>query len=209
MILGLEFSSAIRSAALLDGNVVIARVEASDHSAPVLLLERLFQQAELPVTKINSIIVGLGPGSYTGIRSSLALAQGWQLGRNIPVEGVSSAELIAFQAWHGGVRNVATVVIDAQRGDVYKADYEFAESGFRALGELAIMPANALSTDAKLIGPEATKWNVMGTTIVPDAAHLNQVLGVALPSGAANLLEPIYLRETNFIKAAPSKRNFE
>ena len=44
---------------------------------------------------IEAIAVGLGPGSYTGIRAAIALAQGWQLAREVKTLGVSSVAAMA------------------------------------------------------------------------------------------------------------------
>ena len=62
------------------------------------MIESALRQAGLEREEIECIAVGLGPGSYTGIRAAIALAQGWQLARGVKLLGVSSAECLATQA---------------------------------------------------------------------------------------------------------------
>jgi len=68
------------------------------------------------------IAVGLGPGSYTGVRAAIALAQGWQLAREIKLLGVSSVEAIAVQAQAEKIFGRVNVVMDAQRNEFLSGD---------------------------------------------------------------------------------------
>ena len=68
---------------------------------------------------------------YTGIRSAISIAQGWQLARPIKLLGVSSADAVAAQAQTEGATGRVHVVIDAQRGEFYLAGYQLAAEGSR------------------------------------------------------------------------------
>jgi len=82
--------------------------------------------AGLEREQIDCVAVGIGPGSYTGIRAAIALAQGWQLAGQIRLLGICSMEcLIAEAAGEGLIGRVACVV-DAQRDEFYVATYELA-----------------------------------------------------------------------------------
>ena len=75
MILALEFSSNRRSVAIADGKDVLARVETDDVKRPPLtLIDEALKKASLNRTAIETISIGIGPGSYTGIRSAIATA---------------------------------------------------------------------------------------------------------------------------------------
>ena len=99
-ILAFEFSSPQRSVAVLNaetGGRVRASSEVLESSPrntmkPLGMVESALQQAGLEREQIEGIAIGLGPGSYTGIRAAIALAQGWLLGREVKLLGVSSAE---------------------------------------------------------------------------------------------------------------------
>src|SRR5437899_6462135 len=131
-ILAFEFSSPQRSVAVRHGEAddrVLAASEVIDSAPgnamkPLGLVEAALQQAGIEREQIECIVIGLGPGSYTGIRAAIALAQGWQLGRDAHLLGVSSAECAAAQAQAEGLIGKVTVLIDAQRGEFYLAGYE-------------------------------------------------------------------------------------
>src|SRR5262249_35817626 len=131
-------------------------------NAPLVMIEEALRQAKLEREQIECVVVGLGPGSYTGIRSAIALAQGWQLARNVKLLGISSAEGIAAQAQSDRVIGKASVIIDAQREEFYLATYELRQNGYRELEPLRIVTREELQRKAGsgsvLVGPEVTRW---------------------------------------------------
>jgi tRNA threonylcarbamoyladenosine biosynthesis protein TsaB len=101
-ILSLEFSSAQRSVAVVrpgDPQITAEAVERGAGGTHALgLIEQVLAEAKIEREQIEVIAVGLGPGSYTGIRVALSVAQGWQLARDVKLLGVSSVECLAAQA---------------------------------------------------------------------------------------------------------------
>src|SRR5581483_7435321 len=98
-ILALEFSSEQRSVAVAHGNSVFEAAETGGRStAAFAMIERVLAEAKIEREEIEAIAIGIGPGSYTGIRAAIAMAQGWQLARAVKLLGVSSVEAIAAQA---------------------------------------------------------------------------------------------------------------
>ena len=84
-ILAIEFSSDHRSVAVLDGAQLFAEQTVTEgrDTASVALIESALGEAAVGRTEIDCIAVGIGPGSYTGIRAAIALTQGWQLARGV------------------------------------------------------------------------------------------------------------------------------
>src|SRR5438876_7184602 len=87
-ILALEFSSPQRSVALVQhaaGSESLLESEAIETGAspnePFALIEEVLRQTRVEREQVDVLALGLGPGSYTGIRSAIALAQGWELAR--------------------------------------------------------------------------------------------------------------------------------
>jgi len=140
----------------------------------------------------------LGPGSYTGIRSSLAIAQGWNLARSIPAAGVSSAEAIAFAAVEKELRGEVEVVIDAQRNELYSAIYNLTSETFSLIRPLKILTR---PDTKKLIGPEANRWSEDAIIIETGAVSVGILASRAKKFGPPETLEAIYLREPSFVKA--------
>ena len=212
-ILALDFSSSQRSAAVLtDANA--AAHEAIDTSPgrdmrPFALIESALRQAKLEREAIECIAVGIGPGSYAGIRVAISLAQGWQLATGVKLLGIGSVECIAAQAVASGVRGKFCVAIDAQRGEFYLGAYEATNDGPKETSPLRL--ATLAETQEReragelLIGPEAVRWFPDGKLIFPQAAMLAQLAAQRSNFVAGEKLVPIYLRETTFVKAPPSR----
>jgi tRNA threonylcarbamoyladenosine biosynthesis protein TsaB len=171
------------------------------------LIEKVLAEAKIEREQIDVIAIGLGPGSYTGVRAAISLAQGWQLASRSGMKliGISSAECLAAQAQAEGLSGRVSVVIDAQRGEFYLADYELGPDGGRETGPLRLVTLAAARERERaggvLIGPEVTKWFPTGRTIFPRAATLGKLAMGRNNFVAGEKLEPVYLRETNFVKA--------
>jgi len=213
-ILALEFSSPQRSVAVIRREESSNATSASEiieagNTAPFQMIDDALRDARLDREQIECIAVGIGPGSYTGIRSAISIAQGWQLARSIKILGVSSVEAIAAQARADGMSSRVNVIIDAQRDEFYLATYELTREGHREITPLKIVPLSEVQKHATagepLIGPEVTRWFPSGKTIFPRAATLATLALSRTNFIAGEKLEPIYLRETKFVKAPPPR----
>jgi len=212
-ILALEFSSPQRSVAVLrtGGTAMAAEVvETGGHGANAFgMIERVLAEAKIEREQVEVIAVGLGPGSYTGIRAAISLAQGWQLARGMKLAGISSTEAIAAQARAEKTFGRVSVVIDAQRNEFYLASYEIAPDGWRETAPLKILSRAEVQSRAEaddiLIGPEVTRWFPGSRVIFPRAATLAELAARRSDFVPGEKLEPIYLRETNFVKATPAR----
>jgi tRNA threonylcarbamoyladenosine biosynthesis protein TsaB len=213
-ILALEFSSPQRSVAVLrtDGTAIAAEVvETGGRGTNAFrMIEQALAGAKIEREQIDVLAVGLGPGSYTGIRAAISLAQGWQLARGVKLLGVSSVETIAAQARAEKILGRVSVVIDAQRNEFYLATHEITADGRREIAPLKIMTGAEVESRAAagemLAGPEVTKWFPGGRLIFPRAAVLAELAARRCDFTPGERLEPIYLRETNFVKAPPARR---
>ena len=205
-ILALEFSSERRSAALARDGIVLSEAveQTGGRGTDALgLIEKAMAEAEISREEIGAIAVGLGPGSYTGIRAAIAVAQGWQLARGVKLLGVSSAEAIAAQARAERFSGRVNVVIDAQRGEFYLAVWEVSPGGGREISPLNIVTgaevAALQAAGEACVGPEQKKQ------IYPPAAMVAQLAASRKNFVPGEKLEPIYLREANFVKAPPAQ----
>jgi tRNA threonylcarbamoyl adenosine modification protein YeaZ len=212
-ILALEFSSLQRSVAVLrtgDGQIAAEAVESGGrNTAAFCMIEKVLAETKIVREEINVIAVGLGPGSYTGIRAAIALSQGWQLARGVKLLGLSGVECLAAQAQAENILGRVTVAIDAQRNEFYLATYEISADGRKEIEPLKILPLAEIQSRFNaaeiLIGPEVTKWFPNGRTIFPSAAVLAKLAVGKNDFAAGEKLEPVYLRTTNFVKAPPHR----
>jgi tRNA threonylcarbamoyladenosine biosynthesis protein TsaB len=211
-ILALEFSSHLRSVALAKIEAdrrteVLGSAEDADFRGVtgLMLIDRALKQARVKPADLDVIAIGLGPGSYTGIRSAIAIAQGWQLGREVQVVGIGSTICLAEEARLRGIFGEVTLIVDAQRGDLYIHKYRVDSEEISELEPLRIVPRSAMRTGGTVVGPEASKFVSEGIDLCPSAATLSAVLKFG-GAGRAEELEPVYLREMTFVKAPPTRR---
>ena len=215
-ILALEFSSAQRSAAVVESSPGKAPVllgtatETGDHKTKAFhLIEQALRSARLEREQIDCLAVGLGPGSYTGIRVAISVAQGWQLAREVKLLGVSSVECLAAQAQVENILGRVNIVIDAQRKELYLAGFEISAAVLREVEPLhleTLVEALVHERSGELVvGPEVTRWFPQGRVLFPAAAMVGRLAARSSDFVAGEKLEPIYLRETSFVKAAPPR----
>ncbi len=176
---------------------------------PFALIESALRAAGVEREQIECIAVGLGPGSYTGVRSAIALAQGWQLALGVKLLGVSSAEVLATTAHAAGLAGRVAVVIDALRGEFYSASFDLTAAGGREVAPLRLLTRSAVEALAAagelLVSPDAKRPFTGATLLSPAAGELGRLVAVRDNFQPGEKLEPIYLRETTFVKAPPPR----
>lgn len=215
-ILALEFSSDQRSVALIDSRAgsaprcLAAVAETGSRTMQALaMIEKALAEARLEREQVECIAVGIGPGSYTGIRAAISLAQGWQLARDVSVLAVGSVECLAAQAQAQGRRGRVHVAFDAQRNEVYLATFGLSEAVIEMIEPLRITSADEVRNRAEagetLIGPEVNRWTSSGHMLFPEAAALGKLAAGRCNFIVGEKLEPVYLRETSFVKAPPPR----
>jgi tRNA threonylcarbamoyl adenosine modification protein YeaZ len=210
-ILAVEFSTDQRSVAVLtDGNVRGTAVEAATRETPAFaMIEKALGEARLDREDIECLAIGLGPGSYTGIRAAIAIAQGWQLARPVKLLGIGSVECLALAAqsreWFGTVN----IVIDAQRNEFYLARYEINAPGWREIEPLRLASReeiSALSAAGGIVaGPEAQRCFPGGRALTPAGADLGRLAAGRSDFVTGEKLQPLYLRAITFVKAPPPR----
>ena len=229
-ILALDTATEACSAALLNQQQIDARFEIAprDHTQRILpLVQELLQAQQLALDALDALAFGRGPGSFTGVRIGIGIAQGLALGANLPMIGVSSLATMAQGAWRltGATRVLAA--IDARMGEVYWAEYQRDEQGEwqGAESEAVLKPEAAQARIAQLSGEWATVgtgWQaypqllagatgaqLLTTTVTLPAAE--DMLPLALSawqrddSVAVENAEPVYLRNEVAWKKLPGR----
>jgi tRNA threonylcarbamoyl adenosine modification protein YeaZ len=217
-ILAIELSSTQHSVALVQAGgasphapeALAEVVETGVRSTRALgLIEEALRVAQLDREQVECLAIGLGPGSYTGIRAAIALAQGWQLARGVKLLGISSAECLAAQAHADGVLGRLHVVIDAQRNEFYLATYEVSAETWRPLEPLRLATLDdvraRVQAGGTLVGPEVAEFFSGSRVIFPRAATLGRLAWGRTDFVAGEEMVPIYLRQTQFVKAPPRR----
>jgi tRNA threonylcarbamoyladenosine biosynthesis protein TsaB len=210
-IVALEFSCELRSAAVLAEPKEPVQASESEprQKGPLAMINAALAGAGLEREDIEVVAVGLGPGSYTGIRAAIALAQGWELARGVRLLGISSVEVLVAQAQAEGARGELGVLVDAQRGEYYLSRYQLGALEVAMLEPLRLVGREELSSlknaGLRLIGPDAASVAAGADLTIPGAGRLARLAAGREGFVDGGKLEPIYLRETSFVKAPPPR----
>ncbi len=189
-----------------DGEVISYCEESVDSALkPFKMIEIALAKASIDVKEIECVSVGIGPGSYTGIRIAISVAQGWQLARNVKLLGINTVTSMAEKLAYNKLDNKYRIVIDAQRGEFYCADYDVENGSFKCAKELSIVDINTINNtkDRILIGTDIRFKNAIQLT--PDAKSIYRLSINNNNFVAGEKLEPIYLRQISFVKAPPPR----
>ncbi len=175
LILAMDQSTARGSLALLRDDRLLAETAWMDdrrHSQQLFdRLPRLLADAEVVFSQLDCLAVGLGPGSYTGLRIALAAALGLALPDRRPAHGVSSAEALAAETLSEIGAPSVLVIGDARRGQLWAR--AFAPRGDRCAPTTSWL----LCPPDSLAGAGAAAW------VTPDWDRLGALLGERVPAG--------------------------
>jgi tRNA threonylcarbamoyladenosine biosynthesis protein TsaB len=215
-ILALDTSTEACSVALLtDQGITGACAEVGrGHAEQILaMVNAVLAEGEASLAMLDGIAAGIGPGAFTGVRISVAVAQGLAFGAGLPVVPVTTLEALALQTMRDGVGR-ALACLDARMGEVYwgcfAADLAHA---LVALDELKVGPA----ADVRL--PDAAQYRGIGrgfaaypelaqlkgleldprdSRALPDAREMARLGAIRLRAGQAldpADLRPLYVRD--------------
>lgn len=141
--------------------------------------------------QIDHVVVGMGPGPFTGLRVGIAFARTFARARVIPVIGICSLDAIA--ALVEGEDDFA-IATDARRKEVYWARYR---SGVRIEGPHVALPAVVAALGVPVFGEGAVKYSIARADEgqFPDMSAL-----VALSENIeAHINEPLYIRRPDAV----------
>ena len=107
-------------------------------------VQAVLAQAGLGLSDLSAIAFGRGPGSFTGLRTACAVAQGLALGANLPVLPVDTLMALAEDARERYGCTAVLAALDARMGEVYACAYRFEQGLWLAQGEVSLGAPEAL-----------------------------------------------------------------
>lgn len=186
LILAFDTATDLATSALVADGVVLGERETR---AQALLedVDALLRAAGVAPSDLTGLVVGTGPGSFTGTRIGLAVARGIALSLDLPVAGVSTLDALARAAPH------AYPVIDARRGEVFVP------------GPSAVRPEDVVAPPGSVcVGSGARRYRELlvaaGADIPEDGSELHVPraslhAAIAGAFGPADAIAPVYVRE--------------
>lgn len=169
------------------------RLAKKDHAKYLVdRIDQVLKRNQTTLDTLDEIIIGIGPGSYTGLRVGLTVAKMFAYTKNISLRQVSSLFLLT-----SGYQQKIAAMMDARRGNVFGAIYQ---NGKVLVADqhhsLAAFLANEAHQDAKQVLIDETNFKVDLTNILKQAVLVTDV----------HALIPNYLRQTE-AEANYAKKN--
>jgi tRNA threonylcarbamoyladenosine biosynthesis protein TsaB len=187
LILAFDTATDVATTALVSDGEVLG--ERTSRAVTVLEdIDALLRQAGAHTRELAGLAVGIGPGSFTGVRIGLATARGLALALGVPVAGVSTLDALAAGA------PGAVPVVDARRGEVFVLQ-----------GEARVLPPDQLGlpSGTVCVGSGAVRYRSVleaaGAEVPPDEdeRHVPRArfhAQLARDFGPVEAVEPMYLR---------------
>ena len=186
LILAFDTATDLATSALVADGVTLGE-RVTRPQALLADVDALLAAAGVAPSDLTGLVVGTGPGSFTGTRIGLAVARGLALSLALPVAGVSTLDALAAAAPD------AFPVVDARRGEVFVP------------GPRAVRPEElVVPTGSICVGDGARRYRDLlaahGAVIPPDDSDLHVPraslhAAVASAFGSADGIEPVYVRE--------------
>jgi tRNA threonylcarbamoyladenosine biosynthesis protein TsaB len=218
-VLALDAATEACSVALLsNGNVLVRMVESGKSSAQQILTlaDEVMAEGQVSLSMLDGIAASIGPGAFTGVRISVAVAQGLAFGAGLQVAPATTLEALALQALQGspGALGPVLACLDARMGEVYWGCFNadaargVIESSAPRVGPPAAVAAglkgrhigigrgfSAYPELAKIPGVEI---NSRDSLALPNAREFAQLGALRLAAGGGldpADLKPLYLRD--------------
>ena len=190
------------SVAILRSNGELTQSQAVDHGMQgeltAELISHVVAESGLEISEITDVVVGVGPGPFTGLRVGLVTAAVFAHARNIQIHGICSLDAIAFD-----YAKPCVVVTDARRKELYWARYEG-----KRIGEPQVSkPEDLLAQfpDSEFVGPGAQLYPdfISGKVSELKAGSLAKLFA----TGTAQLVDvsPMYLRKPDAVEPTTRK----
>lgn len=213
ILLAIDTSTSAIAVALHDGVRALAQrstIDARRHTETVApSIQAVLAESGLSPADVTDVVVGTGPGPFTGLRVGMVTGTVFAHARGIPVHGVCSLDALAHEAAAAGVGPEFVVVTDARRKEVYWARY--AERGGALVRETepaVLRPAELtdLLGGSPVVGRGAILYpDLLAPAVGPldvSAVALAQVAALRIASGEAMPVEPLYLRRPDAVPSA-------
>jgi tRNA threonylcarbamoyl adenosine modification protein YeaZ len=202
-LLALDTATPAVTVALHDGTSVLAssnQVDARRHGELLLpAVDRVLAEAGTRLDAVTGVVVGVGPGPYTGLRVGLMTADTFGLALGVPVHGLCTLDALAYEAAGTDLGGPFVVATDARRKEVYWARYE--DPRTRVTEPAVDRPADLAEAVAGL--PAVGAGAALYPDAFPDVRGPEHVSAAALAALAAERLaagaellppRPLYLR---------------
>lgn len=228
-ILALDTATENCSVALLVGDQLYVRSEVAprDHTKKILpMVDEVLKEAGLTLHELDALAFGRGPGSFTGVRIGIGIAQGLAFGADLPMIGISTLAAMAQGSYRvHGMQQVACA-IDARMSEVYWGRFSRqADGSWNEMEPECVIPplmlAEQIQADERIWCTAGTGWDAYvqelaaielqrtpSEVLYPDARDIAYLATFELAKGNtvdAEQASPVYLRDNVAWKKLPGR----
>jgi len=224
-LLAIDASTEACSVAILFNEEVFHEFELCPQSHSLLLLpmvDRLLAKSGAKLSDFDALIYGRGPGSFTGVRIGIGVAQGLAFAADIPTIGISTMQAMAQQVFEQYKQQDVIVAIDARMSEVYCAQFQEQNGLMTFASKERVMPPEKCAevfASAKEITPSGTGWQSYQAqlssiteqtpeVLYPDARFMLPLAKEQVEQGnvqPAEQAQPVYVRDTVSWKKLPGR----
>lgn len=229
-ILAIDTATEQCSVAIYNNGEVISQqtLAPREHTQKVLpMVDELLAQSGLTLSQMDALAFGRGPGSFTGVRIGIGIAQGLAFGAELPMVGISNLQAMAQGAHRTQGAEKVCVAIDARMTEVYTGSYQYqGDNQWQLLLEEEVVAPEHLAENALLLSQAqmviaGTGWTAYEEALAPiaqittdsgilypDAQDIVVLANEALKRGetlSAEEAQPVYLRDKVTWKKLPGR----
>ncbi|KKW25849.1 MAG: Glycoprotease family protein [candidate division Kazan bacterium GW2011_GWC1_52_13] len=184
----------------LNGKLVVWKSVRNQSKELLPKIDKLLQEQKIKPAKLKGVAVNIGPGSFTGLRVGVTVANGFGYGLKLPVAGISEFDVVKML-----YPKVDIIVLDAKRGELFIQASKTAPKLIPAgkLGGLIKTGTRVYLDDYRLVPATHEQLKKAGTIYIPNLTRsqkMTAMLTAKLPKKFAQVL-PVYLRGANITKS--------
>ncbi|WP_413111340.1 tRNA (adenosine(37)-N6)-threonylcarbamoyltransferase complex dimerization subunit type 1 TsaB [Thaumasiovibrio sp. DFM-14] len=221
-ILAVDTATENCSVALRVGNDVIHRsaIAPREHTTKILpMVDEVLAEGGMTLSQLDALAFGRGPGSFTGVRIGIGIAQGLAFGADLPMVGVSTLEAMAQACYRQHGAEQVLTAIDARMGELYWAQYQRNGGIWHCCGEEQVIAPEELQINQQdgVWLSAGTGWDAYPTLaeqlgmnitpsgiLFPDAQDMVMLVDMQQQVSAEEA-EPVYLRDKVTWKKLPGR----
>lgn len=185
-ILGIDTSTHSTSICVLDDDKFICEYTVNTkktHSQKLMvMIESMIKESDLSIKDIDAIAICIGPGSFTGLRISMATAKAIAQVRNLPIISVDSLESLAFNI--NNCDKIIYSILDAQKNQVYAGKYSFKDGNLKTLEEIKVVKIDEIIEEISNSNEEVI---LVGEAVSIHKDKLIEIQNITLASASNNV----------------------
>lgn len=226
-ILSLDSATESATCAVLDEYKLFGEITFNykkQHSTVLMpIIDRLLKDLNIDINSLDGFVVSKGPGSFTGLRIGAAVIKGLSQGTGKPFIGVSSLDALAYNLYC--TSGIICPILDALRGNVYTALYNFDNDNLNIISKYMIISINDLiellnrqNKPVYFLGDAVPKFKEKLTSRIEDVhfapVHLNVIKASSLGELGLKLLnsglkDDLYTFAPFYLRKSQAEREYE